>query len=116
MGTPSSVALVTLALPGASPTTTAVVFFDTLPGALPPRDVMASSAPSRLKPSSVPVTTIDVPASVCGAVGSSTRPKSTPAARSFSMTARWPVVVEPRRAPTPAMVGPTPSARGELVG
>ena len=44
----SSLALVTLAAPGASPMTTAVVFFDTLPGAFPPREVIASSAASRL--------------------------------------------------------------------
>ena len=36
IGTPSSSALVSLAAPGPSPTTTAVVFFDTLPGDLPP--------------------------------------------------------------------------------
>ena len=40
---PSSSALVSFDAPGPSPTTTAVVFFDTLPGALPPRDLMASS-------------------------------------------------------------------------
>ncbi len=62
MGTPSSSALVSLAWPGSAPTTTAVVFFDTLPGDLPPRTLIASSAASRDRPSSVPVTTIDMPA------------------------------------------------------
>ena len=47
-GTPSSVALVSLEAPGSAPTTTAVVFFETLPGDLPPRALMASSASSRL--------------------------------------------------------------------
>src|SRR5690606_39248717 len=47
IGTPSSSALVSLAAPGDSPTTTAVVFLDTEPGLLPPRDVMAVSASSR---------------------------------------------------------------------
>ena len=56
-GTPSSSALVTFDAPGPSPTTTAVVFPDTLPGDLPPRALMAASASSRVKPSSVPVTT-----------------------------------------------------------
>ena len=47
IGTPSSSAFVSFAAPGASPTTTAVVFFDTLPGDLPPRALIASSASSR---------------------------------------------------------------------
>ena len=34
--------------PGASPTTTAYVFFETEPGDLPPRATIASSASSRL--------------------------------------------------------------------
>ena len=55
-----------LAAPGASPTTTAKVFFDTVPGDLPPRAWMASSASSRVKPGTVPVTTTDFPARVWG--------------------------------------------------
>ena len=60
----------------------------TLPGLVPPRATMASVAPSRLKPSSVPDTTTDLPASTWGPTGSTRSggwPKSTPAARSFSM-------------------------------
>src|SRR5690606_31965171 len=47
-GTPSSAALATFDAPGESPTTSAKVFFETLPGDLPPRALMASWAPSRL--------------------------------------------------------------------
>ena len=45
-GIPRSAALESLAPPGSDPTTTAVVFWDTLPGALPPRDLIAASASS----------------------------------------------------------------------
>src|SRR4029450_10072987 len=54
--------------PGDSPTTTKLVFFDTEPATLPPRDVMASTAESRVYPSREPVTTIDRPVSVCSRV------------------------------------------------
>ena len=46
VGTPTSSAFLSLLAPGASPTTRANVFFDTLPGDVPPRAVIASSAPS----------------------------------------------------------------------
>ena len=46
MGIPNVSALVTLDAPGLSPTTRAVVFFDTDPGDFPPRLVTASSAVS----------------------------------------------------------------------
>ena len=71
-GRPSSSAFVSLAAPGASPTTTAVVFFDTLPGALPPRVLDRLFGVFAAKPSSsVPVTTIDLPSSTCGNDGAS---------------------------------------------
>ena len=41
-----------------------VGMFETLLGDFPPLDVIASSAPSRLKPCNVPVTTIDMPTNV----------------------------------------------------
>ena len=63
-GTPSSVALVSFEAPGSAPTTTAVVFLDTLPGLFPPWALIASAAASRLNPSSVPVTTTDRPSRV----------------------------------------------------
>ena len=47
IGTPSSWALVILLAPGDSPTTTANVLALTLPGLLPPRALIASSASSR---------------------------------------------------------------------
>src|SRR6202022_5185872 len=81
IGTPASVALVSLAAPGSAPTTTAVVFLDTLPGALPPRSLIASSAASRDQPSRVPVTTMDIPASTWGNDGADGPAKLTPAAR-----------------------------------
>src|SRR5690606_8727004 len=89
IGTPSDSALVSLEAPGDSPTTTAVVDLDTLPGDLPPRDLMAASASSRVKPASVPVTTMDLPASTCdvGSTGSGPT-KLTPAARRRSMISR----------------------------
>ena len=43
---PRSSALFNLLAPGDSPTTSTNVFFDTLPGDLPPRAMIASSAPS----------------------------------------------------------------------
>jgi len=51
-----------LAAPGSAPATTAVVFFETLPGAFPPRTLTASSAASRDHPANVPVTTTEAPA------------------------------------------------------
>ena len=45
---PSSSAFLSFAAPGASPTTSTKVFFDTLPGDVPPRAMIASSAPSRV--------------------------------------------------------------------
>ncbi len=47
MGTPSSSALVSFDAPGPSPTTSAVVFLETLPGDLPPRALIAASICSR---------------------------------------------------------------------
>ena len=47
---------------------------DTEPATLPPREVIASAAVSRVKPSSEPVTTTDSPASVCsGSASGSSR-------------------------------------------
>ena len=59
-GTSSCTALSYLE-PGDSPTTTKEVFFDTEPATLPPREVIASAAESRVKPSSEPVTTTRQP-------------------------------------------------------
>ena len=71
----------------------------TLPGLLPPRATIAASASSRVYPSSVPDTTTDLPASTCGAFGvrGTGTPKSTPAARSFSMNALFGSRREPGR-------------------
>src|SRR5208283_2722795 len=66
-GVPSSSAFLSLLAPGASPTTSAKVFFDTLPGDVPPRATIASSAPSRVYPGTAPVTTTAFPASVWAA-------------------------------------------------
>ena len=49
IGTLSSTAL-SYFEPGESPTTTNEVFFDTEPATLPPREVIASAAVSRVKP------------------------------------------------------------------
>ena len=54
--TPSCSALASL-VPGLSPASTYVVFFDTLPVTLPPRARISAVASSRVKPSSVPVMT-----------------------------------------------------------
>ena len=54
---PSSVAFASFEAPGSSPTTSAYVRLDTLPGDLPPRALMASAASSRLWPGTEPVTT-----------------------------------------------------------
>jgi len=48
IGVPSASAFFVFDAPGASPTTTAYVFFETDPGDLPPRTTIASSASSRL--------------------------------------------------------------------
>ena len=48
---------------------------------------MAASASSRVKPSTLPVTTTALPISVCGSVDTCTLPKSTPAFFSFVMMA-----------------------------
>src|SRR5262249_24416762 len=80
-GTPSSSAFVSFDAPGSAPTTSAYVFFDTLPGLFPPRFLIASSAPSRLQPSNVPVTTTALPASTCDTRVTATLPNSTHAAR-----------------------------------
>ena len=61
IGRPSCSAFFSLAAPGDSPKTRHEVFPETLPGALPPLALMASVAPSREKPSRVPVTTTDTP-------------------------------------------------------
>ena len=79
--------MVSFEAPGPSPTTTAVVFFETLLGDLPPWALMTASASSRVKPASVPVTTTACPASVWGASGASGPSKLTPDSRSFSMIA-----------------------------
>jgi hypothetical protein len=50
MGMASSLARESFDAPGASPTTTQYVFFDTDPGEVPPRATIASSAPSRVNP------------------------------------------------------------------
>ncbi len=56
MGTPRIRGLCeTFDAPGASPTTTQYVFFETDPGEVPPRATIASSAPSRVYPSTDPV-------------------------------------------------------------
>src|SRR5699024_5952661 len=60
---PRSRALVSFE-PAFSPTTTKSVFFETEPEALPPRVMIASFAPSRVKPSSPPVTTTVRPSRV----------------------------------------------------
>jgi hypothetical protein len=100
--------LVTFDAPGSAPTTTAVVFFDTPPGDFPPRPLMAASASSRVKSSSVPVTTIDMPTRFCGRSDVSGPTKFTPAARNFSMTARFASSAN-HAATEPAMISPTPS-------
>ena len=68
-GIPRSAALESFAPPGSAPTTTAVVFWETLPGALPPRDLIAASASSRDQRCSVPVTTTDMPTRVWAVAG-----------------------------------------------
>ena len=60
--------------PAFSPTTTKSVFFETEPEAFPPRVMIASFAPSRVKPSSPPVTTTVRPSRVF------TKPSSTSSA------------------------------------
>ena len=87
-GTPSSVALASLAPPGSLPTTTAVVFCDTLPGAFPPRDFIAASATSRDHRSRVPVTTTDLPTRFWGRAGAPGPSKLRPASLRRSTTCR----------------------------
>ena len=107
-GTFSSSALVTLAWPGASPTTTAVVFFDTLPGDLPPRSVIAGLG---LLPAEALEGAGDDDGHAhqhLGAVGSSTRPEVHPGAGASRRRPGW----RARRTtsgPMRAIVGPTPS-------
>ncbi len=108
IGTPSSSAFVSLEAPGPSPTTSAVVFLETLPGDLPPRALIAASTCSRVKPSSVPVTTTVRSARVCGTSSTSGPSRFTPAARSRSSTSRWASSAN-QAAAASAMVGPTPS-------
>src|SRR5439155_376615 len=64
-GTPSDCALASL-LPASVPTTTKLVFFDTLPAALPPSSAIFPSISVRLYLTSVPVTTTVLPASTAG--------------------------------------------------
>ena len=95
-------------LPGLSPTTTAVVFLDTLPAALPPRARMASLASSRLKPSSDPVTTTLNPSSVRGTEASRSSAIRTPAA--FHRSTTWACQSTANQSTTAsAMTVPTPS-------
>ncbi len=81
--------------PGPLPTTSAVVFFETLPGDFPPRALMASAAPSRLNPVNVPLTTTDAPSSVRSTSTGAGPSIVTPAARSFSIEHPVGLVVEP---------------------
>ena len=90
----------------------------TLPGLVPPRATIASVAPSRLNPPSVPDTTTALPASVWGCSGpvrSGALPKSTPAARSFSMNARLLSRSNHVRIDA-AITPPTPGDGGEVLG
>ena len=75
-----SSAFFNLLAPGDSPTTSTNVFFDTLPGDLPPRAMIASSAPSRVYSGTAPVTTTVLPCSVCGRAAAPAAPPSFPAA------------------------------------
>ena len=95
--------------PAFSPTTTKLVRFDTLPAARPPRETIASLAPSRVKRSRVPVTTTVRPSRV----------RSTRSA-SASSAVRTPQVAQRSRISrcqstsshsrhAAAIVGPTPS-------
>jgi len=78
MGTPSSSAFFAFE-PGSSPTTTKSVFLDTDDADFPPRSVMASLTPSRVKLTSDPVTTIVFPTNVCGLSLTVTPESETPA-------------------------------------
>src|SRR5664280_1848709 len=112
--TPTCSALVTFDAPGATPTTRANVLFDTLPGDLPPRAMIACSASSRVYPSRPPVTTTDLPVRVWARLGdapSAPPPGSTsvtPALRSRSTTERFTSEAN-HRITLVAMTGPTPS-------
>ena len=76
--------------PGMAPATTAEVFFETEPVTLPPRVSIAALASSRLKPSSVPVTTTVTPASrsLAGPPSGSGSASRTPAASSLATSRR----------------------------
>ncbi len=95
-------------MPGASPTTTNAVFFDTADEALPPRARIASLAWSRLNRVSDPVTTMAIPSSVRGTSGSSSSASRTPAARHRSTIERCQSTANQSTIAS-AMVGPTPS-------
>ncbi len=87
------------------------VFFDTLFVILPPRAVTAAAASSRVKPSRPPVSTKVRPVSVCASVGPSAGAgpvRFTPAARSFSISARLVGMVNHFRMLS-TITGPMPS-------
>src|SRR5690606_9440789 len=94
--------------PGASPTTTNAVFFDTEPAALPPRAMMASLASSRENSRNVPVTTMESPSRFRGTDVSRSASMRTPARRHFSTISRCQSTANHSRTAL-AMVGPTPS-------
>ena len=95
--------------PGASPTTTKSVFFDTEEAAFPPRARIASLAWSRLKSTSEPVTTMLMPSRVRGVDASRSSSIRTPASRHLRTMSRCQST--PNHSTTAsAMVGPTPSA------
>ena len=107
---PSSRALVSLE-PALSPTTTKLVFFETLPEALPPRETMASLALSRVNPSREPVTTTVRPSRVRAGSSCSSESSSrvrTPAASQRLRISRCQSTSR-HLAQDSAMVGPTPS-------
>ena len=106
--TPSSSAFAAFD-PGASPTTTKSVFFDTDDAAFPPWAAITSLTPSRVKSTREPVTTSVKPARVCGAVFSFGISTSETPALPHSLIIALCQSIENHSITDSAIIPPTPS-------